>query len=54
LIVGGEEVDIDIFDQQDSPAAPASKTPPVTANVEELPEHTKLIWRGSSNPISPG
>ncbi|SNT63431.1 FHA domain-containing protein [Streptosporangium subroseum] len=54
LIVGGEEVDIDIFDQQDSPAAPVSKTPPVTASVEELPEHTKLIWRGSSNPISPG
>jgi hypothetical protein len=54
LIVGGEEVDIDIFDRQDSPDGPATEIPRITANVGETPERTKLISRGSSNPISPG
>jgi hypothetical protein len=54
LIVGGEEVDIDIFDRQDSPRAPAQETLRVGAQVEELPEHTRMISRGSSDSISPG
>lgn len=54
LIVGGEEVDIDIFHRHDSPDAPVLKTPRATAHVEELHEHTKFIPRGSSDSISPG
>jgi hypothetical protein len=54
LIVGGEEVDIDIFDRQDPPDVSVSATPRVATPVEEPNEHTKLISRGSSDSISPG
>ncbi|MFC4533704.1 FHA domain-containing protein [Sphaerisporangium dianthi] len=55
LIVGGEEVDIDIFDQ-DPPTAPQPEPapPPAPARAEERHEHTRLIARGSSDSISPG
>jgi hypothetical protein len=43
LIVGGEEVDIDIFDQQAPPDVP--EAPKAMAGVTELTEDTKLISR---------
>ncbi|MFC7384000.1 FHA domain-containing protein [Sphaerisporangium rhizosphaerae] len=67
LIVGGEEVDIDIFDQ-DPPTAPQPEPAPVAGSVagsvaapvagsaraEELPEHTRLISRGPTDSVTPG
>ncbi|MFJ2032924.1 FHA domain-containing protein [Streptosporangium sp. NPDC087985] len=54
LIVGGEEVDIDIFDRQDPPDTPAPKTPRAATRVEEPTDHTKLISRGPRDSLSPG
>ncbi|WP_344939656.1 hypothetical protein [Sphaerisporangium flaviroseum] len=54
LVVGGEEVDLDIFDRQDPPEAPALETPRVAKQVEERHEHTKLVARKSSDSILPG
>lgn len=54
LIVGGEEVDIDIFDRQDSPDAAPQVNPSVAKQDEEPHEHTKLISRKSSDSILPG
>ncbi|MFC7646168.1 hypothetical protein ACFQX6_40450 [Streptosporangium lutulentum] len=50
-VVGGEEVDIDIFDRRDLPVAERSQ---VAARVEESPDRTRLIARRPSGSISPG
>ncbi len=55
LIVGGEEVDIDIFDRQDPSDAPvASGTPRSAKQAEEPYEHTKLVSRKPTGSISSG
>jgi 2-polyprenyl-6-methoxyphenol hydroxylase-like FAD-dependent oxidoreductase len=54
LIVGGEEVDIDIFDRRDPPDAPAPEALRVASRVEERHQHTKVISTGSGDSPSPG
>ncbi|MFC4592140.1 FHA domain-containing protein [Sphaerisporangium corydalis] len=53
LVVGGEEVDIDIFDRPDSPEEPAAGAPTVARRAGERPDHTRLVARKSSGSTPP-